>query len=128
MFLVSGPELVTAACRAGVIGAFPTANCRTGEELDAWLRGIRDALKAHEDATGRAAPPFCPNLIVHESLVDSGIDPGASRGALDVARDITAGTPQRSKHIWSAGHSVSGVTEILDVAELVARTEAEYRG
>jgi NAD(P)H-dependent flavin oxidoreductase YrpB (nitropropane dioxygenase family) len=85
MFLVSGPELVTAACRAGVIGAFPTANCRTGEELDAWLRRIRDALKAHEDATGRAAPPFCPNPIVHESLVDSGIDPGGSRGALDVA-------------------------------------------
>ena len=29
MFLVSGPALVTAACRAGVIGSFPTANCRT---------------------------------------------------------------------------------------------------
>jgi len=67
MFLVSGPELVTAACRAGVIGAFPTANCRTPEELDAWLRRIRDALEADEDATGRAAPPFCPNLIVHRS-------------------------------------------------------------
>ena len=286
MFLVSGPELVTAACRAGVIGAFPTANCRTPEELDAWLRRIRDALEAHEDATGRAAPPFCPNLIVHrsnprvpadlavlvahrpelvitsvgtpapvlgplhdagarvladvatiqhaekaaaagvdglvlltagaggqtgwlnpfafvravrrffdgivvlaggisdgralraaevlgadlgtkfiatreslapdayremvvrataddivltkavtgletnilaESLVDAGVDPAASRGALDVARDITADAPQRWKQIWSAGHSVSGVTEILDVAELVARTEAEYR-
>ena len=37
MFLVSGPALVTAACRAGVIGSFPTANCRTVEELDAWL-------------------------------------------------------------------------------------------
>jgi NAD(P)H-dependent flavin oxidoreductase YrpB (nitropropane dioxygenase family) len=44
-----------AACRAGVIGAFPTANCRAPEELDAWLRRIRDTLKAHEDATGRAA-------------------------------------------------------------------------
>ena len=42
--------------------------------------------------------------------------------------DITIGAAQRSKHIWSAGHGVSGVTEILDVAELVARTEAEYRG
>ena len=43
MFLVSGPGLVTAACRAGVIGSFPTANCRTVEELDAWLADIRRA-------------------------------------------------------------------------------------
>ena len=40
MFLVSGPALVTAACRAGVVGSFPTANCRTVEELDAWLAGM----------------------------------------------------------------------------------------
>jgi nitronate monooxygenase len=66
--------------------------------------------------------------ILAESLVDAGIDSGASHGPLDVARDITTGAPPRSKHIWSAGHSVSSVTEILDVAELVARTEAEYRG
>jgi nitronate monooxygenase len=66
--------------------------------------------------------------ILAESLADAGIDPGASHGALDVARDITAGAPQRWNHVWSAGHSVSGVTEILDVAELVARTKAEYRG
>ena len=41
MFLVSGPALVTAACRAGVIGSFPTANCRTVAELDAWLAEIK---------------------------------------------------------------------------------------
>jgi nitronate monooxygenase len=61
MFLVSGVELVTAACRSGVIGAFPTANCRTGEELDAWLSEIESRLR---DA--RAAP-VCPNLIVHRT-------------------------------------------------------------
>jgi len=59
MFLVSGPALVIAACRAGVIGSFPTANCRTIAELDAWLAEIKAA-------TGGAAP-FCPNLIVHRS-------------------------------------------------------------
>jgi nitronate monooxygenase len=41
MFLVSGPALVKAACRAGIIGAFPTANCRTVEELDSWLADIK---------------------------------------------------------------------------------------
>jgi nitronate monooxygenase len=67
MFLVSGTALVIAACRAGVIGAFPTANCRTAEELDRWCAEITDALKRHEDASGKAAAPWCPNLIVHRS-------------------------------------------------------------
>jgi nitronate monooxygenase len=59
MFLVSGPALVIAACRAGVIGSFPTANCRTIAELEAWLGEIKDATAG--------AAPFCPNLIVHRS-------------------------------------------------------------
>ena len=67
MFLVSGPALVKAACRAGVIGSFPTANCRTVAELDAWLAGMDDDLKRAADETGRAAAPLCPNLIVHRS-------------------------------------------------------------
>ena len=36
MFLVSGPDLVIAAARAGIVGAFPTPNCRTVADLDAW--------------------------------------------------------------------------------------------
>ncbi|MCA0303660.1 MAG: nitronate monooxygenase, partial [Proteobacteria bacterium] len=67
MFLVSGPALVTAACRAGVIGSFPTANCRTVEELDAWLGGMADDAKRAADTEGRAPSPWCPNLIVHRS-------------------------------------------------------------
>jgi len=67
MFLVSGPALVTAACRAGVIGSFPTANCRTVEELEAWLAGMVDDAKRSADTDGRAPAPWCPNLIVHRS-------------------------------------------------------------
>ena len=37
MFLVSGPDLVVAACKSGIAGAFPTPNTRTTEELDAWM-------------------------------------------------------------------------------------------
>ena len=40
MFLVSGPDLVIASCKAGIIGAFPTANCRTLDDLDRWLTRI----------------------------------------------------------------------------------------
>ena len=67
MFLVSGVELVTAACRNGVIGSFPTVNCRSPEQLDGWLGDIEDRLRRHSEQTGKAAAPICPNLIVHRS-------------------------------------------------------------
>src|SRR5215475_12915375 len=61
MFLISGVELVAAACRSGVIGAFPTVNCRSSEELDAWLGEIEERLRGHD------AAPVCPNLVVHRT-------------------------------------------------------------
>ena len=67
MFLVSGVELVVAACRNGVIGSFPTVNCREVELLDAWLSEIGERLQRHADASGKRAAPVCPNLIVHRS-------------------------------------------------------------
>jgi nitronate monooxygenase len=67
MFLVSGVDLVVAACRNGVIGAFPTVNCRSPEQLDGWLDDIESQLKSHSDRLGTAAAPVCPNLIVHRS-------------------------------------------------------------
>jgi len=58
MFLVSGPELVLAACRAGIVGAFPFPNGRTLADLRGWLellgRELRDT-----DA------PYAANMIVH---------------------------------------------------------------
>ena len=65
MFLVSGVDLVVAACRNGVIGAFPTVNCRSPEQLDAWLGEIAERLRRHSG--GKRAAPVCPNLIVHRS-------------------------------------------------------------
>jgi nitronate monooxygenase len=67
MFLVSGPDLVVEACRAGVIGAFPTVNCRTAEELDAWLGEMGRRLDEAEQTSGRRAAPLCPNVLVHPS-------------------------------------------------------------
>jgi nitronate monooxygenase len=67
MFLVSGVELVVAACRNGVIGAFPTVNCRELGQLDAWLTEIGERLRRHADADGKRPAPICPNLIVHRS-------------------------------------------------------------
>ncbi len=67
MFLVSGVDLVVAACRNGVIGSFPTVNCRGPEQLDAWLGDIEGRLCRHSDRTGKLSAPICPNLIVHRS-------------------------------------------------------------
>jgi nitronate monooxygenase len=67
MFLVSGVELMVAACRNGVIGSFPTVNCRSAEQLEAWLTEIETRLRHREDQTVRTAAPLCPNLIVHRS-------------------------------------------------------------
>jgi nitronate monooxygenase len=67
MFRVSGVDLVVAACRNGVIGAFPTVNCRSPEQLDAWLDDIAAQLTHHGDLSGSQPAPPCPNLIVHRS-------------------------------------------------------------
>lgn len=64
MFLVSGTDLVIEACRAGVIGAFPTQNCRTVADLDEWMGKITDELGP--DSTAPAAP-WAANLITHSS-------------------------------------------------------------
>lgn len=67
MFLVSGPDLVVEACEAGVVGSFPTANCRSVAELDLWLASMARRLEESAARTGRRAAPICPNLIVHRS-------------------------------------------------------------
>ncbi len=58
MFLVSGPDLVIAASRAGAVGSFPAPNCRTPAELDAWLGTIGDALPDQ---------PWALNLVTHRT-------------------------------------------------------------
>ncbi len=60
MFLVSGPELVIAQVRSGIVGSFPSLNARPVSQLDEWLHQIT------EETTGCEAP-FAVNLIVHKS-------------------------------------------------------------
>ena len=60
MLRVSGPELVRAACRHGVVGAFPTANCRDTAELERWIGDFAREL-------GDADAPWCPNLIMRRA-------------------------------------------------------------
>lgn len=66
MFLVSGPELVVAASRAGVVGSFPSTNCRTTEDLDEWLTTITAGMREAVDGAVQPAP-WALNLVTHSS-------------------------------------------------------------
>ena len=72
MFIISGPELVIAQCKAGIVGSFPALNARepAGDPplLDAWLTRIREELDRHNQANPDSpAAPYAVNQIVHRS-------------------------------------------------------------
>ncbi|HZW59623.1 MAG TPA: nitronate monooxygenase family protein [Woeseiaceae bacterium] len=68
MFIVSGPELVLAQCKAGIVGAFPALNARPESQLDAWLERITTDLDEHARTHPLSPPaPFAVNQIVHKS-------------------------------------------------------------
>ena len=68
MFLISGPELVLAACKAGIIGAFPTPNARPVSVLADWMQQITEGLAQARDAQPAATiGPWCANLVTHSS-------------------------------------------------------------
>lgn len=68
MFIASGPKLVAAQCKAGIVGSFPALNARPAELLDTWLRDLKAELAeyqaAHPDAI---VGPIAVNQIVHQS-------------------------------------------------------------
>ena len=68
MFIVSGPELVIAQCKAGIVGSFPALNARPPELLDEWLTQIHHELDTYKAANpGKPVAPFAVNQIVHQS-------------------------------------------------------------
>ena len=68
LFIISGPELVIAQCKAGVVGSFPALNARPQAQLDEWLHQITEELAAHNrDNPDRPAAPYAVNQIVHKS-------------------------------------------------------------
>lgn len=68
MFIASGPELVTAQCKAGVIGSFPALNARPAAVVGEWLSQIKAELADHDaQSPDRPAAPFAVNQIVHRS-------------------------------------------------------------
>ena len=68
MFLISGPDLVLEACKAGIIGAFPTPNARPLPVLESWMRQITEGLaRARDEQPASTIGPWCANLVTHSS-------------------------------------------------------------
>ncbi|WOJ92332.1 nitronate monooxygenase [Congregibacter variabilis] len=60
MFLQSGPDMVVASCRAGIVGSFPSVNARSREDLQQWLTQITKSV-TDTDA------PWAMNVMMHRS-------------------------------------------------------------
>lgn len=68
MFLISGPDLVVEACKAGIVGAFPTSNARPIDVLEMWMKKITTSLRQYQEEHPDAVlGPWCANLITHSS-------------------------------------------------------------
>lgn len=108
MFLVSGPELVLAACRAGMAAAFPAPNARTLEDLDAWMASLNAGLEPHH-------APWVLNIVAHQSYgrLDAELELIARHKPAMV---ITAlGSPKR---VVDAVHAYGGLVfaDVINVA------------
>jgi nitronate monooxygenase len=68
LFMVSGPDLVIAQCKAGIVGSFPALNARPQAMLSEWLKRIKDELGAYaENHPDEPVAPFAVNQIAHLS-------------------------------------------------------------
>jgi nitronate monooxygenase len=68
MFIASGPALVAAQCKAGIVGAFPALNARPAELLGTWLADLKTELDDYRAANpGAKVGPIAVNQIVHQS-------------------------------------------------------------
>ncbi|QIG80396.1 NAD(P)H-dependent flavin oxidoreductase [Stakelama tenebrarum] len=68
MFIISGPELVIAQCKAGIVGSFPALNARPESMVDEWLHQITEELAAWDrEHPDTPSAPFAVNQIVHRS-------------------------------------------------------------
>lgn len=68
LFIASGPALVTAQCKAGIVGSFPALNARPALMLDTWLTNIQAELADYQEMNpGAKVGPIAVNQIVHHS-------------------------------------------------------------
>ncbi len=127
LFIVSGPELVIAQCKAGIVGSFPALNARPAPVLDEWIVRIKSELAAFERETGKRAAPFAVNQICHSSN---------DRLAQDIETCTRHEVPiiitslRAPKEVVTAAHSYGGVVlhDIINVRHAKKAIEEDVDG
>src|ERR1700722_9697611 len=120
---VSGPELVAAACAAGVIGAFPAHNAADSDELACWLRRIAGRVD-ELSRPGRPAAPVGVNLVVHRSNARLA---GDLRAVIRGGAEIVVTSVGSPREITGPLHD-AGITVLADVASMRHVGRAEEAG
>ncbi len=107
MFIVSGPELVIAQCKAGIVGSFPALNARPAEELEKWIIRIKLELEQYQkENPDKKVAPFAVNQICHASN---------NRLEHDMEVCVRQKVPiiitslQANKMVYDATHSYGGI-------------------
>ncbi len=107
MFIVSGPELVIAQCKAGIVGSFPALNARPAHVLEEWIIRIKLELEQYQaDNPHKKVAPFAVNQICHGSN---------NRLEQDMEICVKHEVPiiitslQASKMVYDATHSYGGI-------------------
>jgi len=107
LFLVSGPELVIAQCKAGIIGSFPALNARPQHVLEEWIVRIKTELAEYQKQNpDKKVAPFAVNQICHGSN-DRLMDDMATCVKHEVPIIITSLRPPAE--LVEAAHSYGGV-------------------
>ncbi len=107
MFIVSGPDLVIAQCKAGIVGSFPALNARPPELLEKWIVRIKLELEQYQaENPDKKVAPFAVNQICHGSNNRLEHD-------MDICRKhevpIIITSLQASKMVYDATHSYGGI-------------------
>ena len=107
LFIVSGPELVIAQCKAGIVGSFPALNARPAEMLEKWIVRIKLELEEYQKANpDKTVAPFAVNQICH---------PSNNRLQQDMEVCVKHEVPiiitslQANQQVYDAAHSYGGI-------------------
>lgn len=107
MFIVSGPDLVIAQCKAGIVGSFPALNARPPELLEKWIVRIKLELEQYQaENPDKKVAPFAVNQICHASNNRLEHDMEVCKKH-EVPIIITS--LQASKMVYDATHSYGGI-------------------
>lgn len=117
MFLVSGPDLVIACARAGVIGSYPAANARNVQMLEQWMARTRDGVQQ-----GDAQAPWALNMIVHSSYDRFERELALVREYRPRIVSTALGSPRR---VLDAVHGYGGIVMADVTTPALARKAAE---